>query len=334
MSPSPISCSASHLSDLPPCASYTTHTYTQTHDLCSPTLSHSPPRHCAFLRYILLERGGGPRANGTDNLPTDDHQRACLHAAVLVPLPDDDKEGGEGGGSDENKKATKEGGQGRRQRHGIVDVFTTHLSLHEELRDVGVRQIERFMKDKASGPEVVIMADDEGEGGGEGVTTKTVSFERRMQVLCGDMNAEPQENAMRYLRGLAPEETKAAEGEGTEGATAVREDAEGGVLSRRSAGLKDVWLELFEEPTPRSEDAAEKQDALTFPSDNPSKRIDIMLGGGVEGRGVKVLNVTILGQDPHPSTALAEGEEPDGMVSLKSPNWASDHRALLTTFQL
>ena len=302
-----------------------------------------PPRHCALIRYILLERGGGPRANGTDNLPTDDHQRACLHAAVLVPLPDDDKEGGEDG-SDENKKAPKEGGQGRRQRHGIVDVFTTHLSLHEELRDVGVRQIERFMKDKASGPEVVIMADDEGEGGGEGVTTKTVSFERRMQVLCGDMNAEPQENAMRYLRGLAPEETKTAEGEGTEGATAVGEEAEGaigdtkgrgeGVLSRRSAGLKDVWLELFEEPTPRSEDAAEKKDALTFPSDNPGKRIDIMLGGGVTGRDVKVLNVTILGQDPHPSTALAQGEEPDGMVSLKSPNWASDHRALLTTFQL
>ena len=55
-------------------------------------------------------------------------------------------------------------------------------------------------------------------------------------------------------------------------------------LSDQRTTLSDAWLVLHPEPEPRSEDAAVKRDALTFPSDNPVKRIDFVLLGTPRGQ--------------------------------------------------
>ena len=67
------------------------------------------------------------------------------------------------------------------------------------------------------------------------------------QVFMGDLNAEPQEAAMRAL--LEP-----------------IEPASSSSSSSSFRGFTDAWLELHPEPEPGSTDKAVRFNALTFPS--------------------------------------------------------------------
>jgi hypothetical protein len=108
------------------------------------------------------------------------------------------------------------------------------------------------------------------------------------------------------------------------------------------------------EPTPASPDAAVRRYLFTFPSDNPVKRIDLVLlaapagtrllgngsgdgsgggGGGGEGPSVTVGDYFLLGQDGLPGTEAYEGRGL-GMTDQRSPIYASDHRAVVVDFLL
>lgn len=163
---------------------------------------------------------------------------------------------------------------------GLVDVFTVHLSLAEEARERSVRELWHAVTDKDQS---------------RGVT----------QILLGDLNAEPQERAMRYLAG--------------------EEDIEG-----EKAGFTDAWLAVHPEPTPRSNDTWDRAQALTFPSDAPSKRIDFIF---VKGKGADSIRKTwLVGQDAKPGIGRDKSDDGEhfGMVHQESKLWASDHRAIVT----
>lgn len=130
--------------------------------------------------------------------------------------------------------------------------------------------------------------------------------------------------------------------------------------------LVDTWLVLNPEPQPRSTDPDVRRNALTFPSDDPVKRIDFVLVATPSKRAVATANCTLcshsvimcmpaekavpckgteydsdpsacvcspivdsiylIGQDAHPSTPVREGEPNVGMTHARSPLYASDHR--------
>eukprot|EP00039_Didymoeca_costata_P030444 m.29604 g.29604 ORF g.29604 m.29604 type:complete len:573 (-) comp8118_c0_seq3:106-1824(-) len=164
---------------------------------------------------------------------------------------------------------------------GPVDVFTVHLSLLEKARDQSVLEIWDVISNKSVS---------------KGVT----------QILMGDLNAEPQENAMRFLSGEIE-------------------------LEGAKTDFIDAWLALHPEPEPRSNDTNVKKDMLTFPSDDPTKRIDFIF---IRGKGSKNIKKTwLVGQDPLPDIGRDKGEEGEhlGMVHKESKVWASDHRGLVTT---
>lgn len=122
------------------------------------------------------------------------------------------------------------------------------------------------------------------------------------QVLLGDLNSEPQSLGMQFLSGKAE-------------------------LLGETTDLKDAWLEKHEEAEPRSTDWDDRQHRFTFPSDNPSKRIDFVL---YRGRG-SVKECEIVGQEPTEDT---KGFPLDvGMLNAKSPVYASDHRAVVVEFE-
>jgi hypothetical protein len=73
-----------------------------------------------------------------------------------------------------------------------------------------------------------------------------------LQILTGDMNGEPDQLNIQFLQGF-----KELEGLRTQ--------------------LVDTWLVLHPEPEPRSTDPAVRRNMLTFPSDDPVKRIDFLL---------------------------------------------------------
>ena len=163
---------------------------------------------------------------------------------------------------------------------GVVDVFTVHLSLLEEARDKSVVELWNLVTDT----EVSV-----------GTT----------QILMGDLNAEPQERAMRFLGG---------------------EEAIDGVKT----DFVDAWLALHPEPTPRSNATNEKDDMLTFPSDNPEKRIDFIF---IRGKGAKDVKKTwLVGQEPLEDVGKATDDDGKhiGMVDANSRVWASDHRGVVT----
>jgi endonuclease/exonuclease/phosphatase family metal-dependent hydrolase len=128
---------------------------------------------------------------------------------------------------------------------------------------------------------------------GEGVT----------QVLLGDLNAEPQSRGIRFLQG--------------------KEEMEG-----EFTDLTDAWLEKHEEAEPRSQDPIDRKKKFTFPSDNPSKRIDFIL---FRGNGV-VKECEIIGQEPTKDTA--KFSQNLGMLNAKSPVWASDHRGVVMELEM
>ena len=97
--------------------------------------------------------------------------------------------------------------------------------------------------------------------------------------------------------------------------------------------LKDAWLELYDEPEPRSADENVQRHALTFPSDNPTKRIDFVLyqDGEAAEKQTRVLSCKLIGQDPTPET---ENDAGNGMLDPDSRLYASDHRGVLVEFEL
>lgn len=140
------------------------------------------------------------------------------------------------------------------------------------------------------------------------------------QVLMGDLNAEPDSLAMQFLRGEAE-------------------------LQGRRTDLRDAWLAAGHgEPAPGCVDPDVRHRAFTFPSDNPSKRIDFVLvrsssaPGGANAPPPRapptVVRAELLGQEPAPwrHAAPAAGFT-GGMQEPHSPLWASDHRALAVDLQ-
>lgn len=118
------------------------------------------------------------------------------------------------------------------------------------------------------------------------------------QVLLGDLNSEPQSLGIRFLSGKAE-------------------------LLGQTTDLKDAWLEVHREAEPRSQDPGDRQRKFTFPSDDPSKRIDFVLFRGKGG----VKECEIVGQAPTEDT---RGHPTDvGMLHRESPIYASDHRAVV-----
>jgi endonuclease/exonuclease/phosphatase family metal-dependent hydrolase len=162
----------------------------------------------------------------------------------------------------------------------VVDLYSTHLSLSQGARERAVKHVLAFAKQ------------------GKGV----------MQVVTGDLNAEPQEKALQFLRGDAElpagagdAEAAVAEGGGGGGeeeAAGNKQGAKGETSSSTVTGdFVDAWLAAgHSEPLPRSSDLWEVEHALTFPSCNAVKRIDFVLarsnpnyedgcGGGDGGGG-------------------------------------------------
>ena len=86
----------------------------------------------------------------------------------------------------------------------------------------------------------------------------------------GDLNAEPDSPAIRYLQGFAPLPPLPHLAGGTRGQE-----------PHPPAVLRDAWRALHPEPEPRSADADVRYNELSFPSDEPKKRIDMILAGCV-----------------------------------------------------
>ena len=112
----------------------------------------------------------------------------------------------------------------------VIHTLTTHLALSEVARDASVVRMWHYMSALAPGP----------------------------LVLTGDLNAEPQERAMRFLRGNATID-------------GVHVD-----------GMYDAWLAQHTEPRPAKEYKNEnvtRDEGLTFSTLNPQlgKRIDYAL---------------------------------------------------------
>jgi len=177
---------------------------------------------------------------------------------------------------------------------GAVELFTTHLSLSERARNASVAAMWDYLRATS------------GEGAGQ---TGTAGPNPTLQVLLGDFNAEPDSAAIQYLQGL-----RALDGSRTD--------------------LKDAWLEVgHAEPEPRSQDPEVQRNALTFPSDDPKKRIDLILyrrSDGGSDSGVVADSVVVVGQDAEASTKDDPGH---GMLDGDSPMWASDHRGVVAEFR-
>lgn len=81
-------------------------------------------------------------------------------------------------------------------------------------------------------------------------------------ILCGDLNAEPDSDAIRYLQVCVLRSV----------------DRQGFIpMNNVYTDFKDAWLQLFPEPVPRTDNEDQRYNALTFPTDNPVKRIDFVL---------------------------------------------------------
>ncbi|KAA0151857.1 hypothetical protein FNF29_04263 [Cafeteria roenbergensis] len=149
-----------------------------------------------------------------------------------------------------------------------------------------------------------------------------------VQLLLGDMNEEPHNASMRFWSG-----STGLLGAGAEGA-----------LHSAEFAMQDAWLMKHSEPEPRSADPGVRQGALTFPSDDPQKRIDTafvsawppsdaaLAAAASPAPRVAVTDAWLIGQDPVPS-AVPPPAEHVGMVHSKSPLWASDHRGVVFDFE-
>ena len=194
--------------------------------------------------YMLLPRF-------LDDNDDRQHQRVSLHAKILIPT------------------------------YGIIDVFTTHLSLSENARIASVRALWEFIEANAASNEKTY---------GDLLEKRNM---KSASILLGDLNSEPQSYDMQYL----------------------------------SKHLTDFWLVKNTEPEPRSKDPELREHAFTFPSDDPKKRIDYMLGYNFDIKK-DFHSIELLGQSASEDTRNDPGH---GMLDSDSPMWASDHRAVMLT---
>jgi endonuclease/exonuclease/phosphatase family metal-dependent hydrolase len=211
-----------------------------------------------------------------DDSEDNQHQRQCIRARVDVP-----------------------------NGWGLVDVFTTHLSLSERARDASVQEMWRY----------VVASSEQQEQEEEAQEQQQQQQQKQQrptfQVLMGDLNAEPDTAAIQFLQGL--------------------HEVEG-----ISTDFQDAWLAVgMPEPESHSTDEKVRRDMLTFPSHEPKKRIDLILfrqGSGEINRGaVEVVDTKLYGQDPSEETKDDAGH---GMLDQDSPMWASDHRGVASSFVL
>jgi endonuclease/exonuclease/phosphatase family metal-dependent hydrolase len=170
----------------------------------------------------------------------DGHQRVCLHAIIDVTAAVRPR-----------RSLTHNRAHGGADARVLVDVYTVHLALSEAARNRTVAELLQFVRDSARGS---------------------------LQVLAGDMNAEPHEPAMAALRAagvILPGTIE--EGEDGADANAPLAHASGSIaLGGALPSLVDAWLQRYPEPVPRDADAAVRRYAFTFPSDDPVKRIDLL----------------------------------------------------------
>lgn len=117
---------------------------------------------------------------------------------------------------------------------------------------------------------------------------------RVAQVLLGDMNAEPIDLSMRFLQGLLP-------------------------IEGHWSGFRDSWLDLFDEPRPRSNDPFARENGFTFPSDDPKKRIDLIFACDECLLSLRTERIALLGQN-HSSQFLGK-KDAKGMLSPNAPLW-------------
>lgn len=87
---------------------------------------------------------------------------------------------------------------------------------------------------------------------------------------------------------------------------------------------------MHPEPKPRSTSEGARRNALTFPTDNPVKRIDYIIYKQGNGVHVRVDDAQLIGREPW------SGTETDdilaGMMSKDSAIWPSDHRGVYADF--
>ena len=132
-------------------------------------------------------------------------------------------------------------------------------------------------------------------------------------VFCGDLNAEPDSRAIQYL--IVNMILRAHfQGKGT--------------LDERETDYHDAFLQIHPEPKPRSPRKGARWNALTFPTDNPVKRIDYIIYKQGSGVHVNVYNSQLIGQKPLKGTETTDLKA--GMMSKGSALYASDHRGVVS----
>ncbi|CAN0028472.1 unnamed protein product [Phaeothamnion confervicola] len=185
----------------------------------------------------------------------------------------------------------------------VVDVYVTHWSLSLLAREQSALAILKLA--------------DAGTGD--------------LQILLGDLNAEPHEASVGFLRGDA----MLGSGDGCDGGGDG--DSSGNSGNCGSVGgirgdFKDAWLELHAEPPLGSTEEKYRNGAFTFPSNNPTKRIDyVFYRVGPAARQGTASSVT--GQAPTAATTHL-ATEGAGMLDDGGPVWASDHRAVVADILL
>ena len=103
-----------------------------------------------------------------------------------------------------------------------------------------------------------------------------------------------------------------------------------GELNGKMTDYKDAFLQVHPEPKPRSPKAGARWNALTFPTDNPVKRIDYIIYKQGAGVHVDVYNTQLIGQKPWKGTETTDLKA--GMQSAGSALYASDHRGVFADF--
>lgn len=101
-------------------------------------------------------------------------------------------------------------------------------------------------------------------------------------------------------------------------------------MNGKRTDYKDAFLQVHPEPIPRSPHQGTRKKALTFPTDNPVKRIDYIIYKQGMGVKVSVKNSQLIGIPPLKGTETDDLKA--GMQSHNSAIWASDHRGVFADF--
>eukprot|EP01138_Halocafeteria_seosinensis_P001418 gb/GECG01001454.1/.p1 GENE.gb/GECG01001454.1/~~gb/GECG01001454.1/.p1 ORF type:complete len:594 (+),score=68.91 gb/GECG01001454.1/:1-1782(+) len=226
----------------------------------------------------------------------DEHRRVVLHAVLKIP----------GVATSSYDKCTS--GKLYNSTHcaALMDVFTTHFPLSKDARQRHTQEVLNYMANSKRG---------------------------ELQILGGDLNAEPHEDEIKMLNGLL--ERKAS--------------------GRARPKLLDSWLCHHEEPsTEENASTEERRHSLTFASDNATKRIDYLFVDAAsvddfdhvcpqypfrleQGFDTAEIFKSMKLRHLHPPFLIGQDymegsgdpEKSDGMVDKNSPLYASDHRGLV-----